>query len=126
MTKNTDNTINLYDARKVLEATFADAARGIWNEIADAVEEHGPHQTIEFLQADTRTAHLVHRVTSRSTSTISNILDDMKFKIYVAAVFAITEEAAAAEKDADAEGEEIAETVAKHVRAAGRRYAANI
>jgi len=125
MTK-TENTINLYDAKQVLEKTFADAARTIWNEIADAVEEHGPHQTIEYLQAHTRTDFMVHRVTSRSTSTISNMLDDMKCKIYTAAIFAITQEAAAAEKDADAEGEEIAETVAKHIRAEGRRYAANI
>jgi len=34
MTK-TENTINLYDAKQVLEKTFADAARTIWNEIAD-------------------------------------------------------------------------------------------
>jgi len=125
MTK-TENTINLYDAKQVLEKTFADAARTIWNEIADAVEEHGPHQTIEYLQAHTRTDFMVHRVTSRSTSTISNILDDMKFKIYIAAAFAIREEAAAEEENGDAEGEEIAEAVAKHIRAEGRRYAANI
>jgi len=125
MTK-TENTINLYDAKQVLEKTFADAARTIWNEIADAVEEHGPHQTIEYLQAHTRTDFMVHRVTSRSTSTISNILDDMKFKIYIAAAFAIREEAAAEEQNGDAEGEEIAEAVAKHIRAEGCRYAANI
>lgn len=128
MTTKTHTKIDLHAARKAIEDILTDAALTQWEEIADSIEEHGPHETIEFLKGHVAPHFRHHRISSRSTSLISNLLDDMKFGIYTGAIFVIEEETRLVEKftPADAEGEDIAAEVAKAVRSAGRRAAANI
>ena len=123
MTTATDTKIDLHTARKAIESVIADAALTQWEEIAQSVEEHGPEMTIDFLKGYVAPHFRHHRITSRSTSMVSNLLDDMKFGIYTGAIFVIEEEMRLLAKF---EEENIVVGVAKAVRSAGRRAAANI
>jgi hypothetical protein len=128
MTTKTHTPTDLRAARHGMETILADAAMTIWEDIAASIEEHGPQQTIDFLKGHVAPHFRHHRISSRSTSIIDNLLDDMKFGIYTGAIFVIEEETRLVEKftPADAEGEDIAAQVAKEVRSAGRRASANM
>lgn len=127
MNTKTATKIDLHSARGAVENVLAEAALTVWEDIAASIEEHGEEQTATYLEGHLAPHFRTQRLSSRSTSTISNLLDDMKFGIYTAAFFVIREEIKAnMPRWQDAGIAEVTADIAKEVRRAGRHYAANI
>jgi uncharacterized protein (DUF2164 family) len=118
-------TTDLHTARTEIEAVLSAAATYQWEEIAASIEEHGAEATMDFLKGYLAPHYATQRLSSRSTSMISNLLDDMKYGIYTSAYFTIQQEIAFLAPTSPT-ADDMFVQVAKEVRRVGRHYAANI
>ena len=82
-------TMDLYTARKEIEAVIKSAAAQIWTEIFECLHEKGIDATQDLLSRRLETNASCDRLTSRSTSMISNLMDDVQHSVISSAYFAL-------------------------------------
>jgi hypothetical protein len=84
-----ETTTENFNARSTISNALQQEARRHWDDIIDVAETRGVH-LIKMILSDTMHAIGRKRITSRSTSTICNLLDDLKDTIVVGAYTTIT------------------------------------
>ena len=84
-----ETTPENFNARHEITNALKQEARRHWDDIIDVAETRGVH-LIKMILSDTMHAIGRKRLTSRSTSTICNLLDDLKDTIVVDAYSTFT------------------------------------
>lgn len=84
MNTTVDTEISTFNARLCIEGALQLEARRLWNDIIAADAEHGTEWTRMILH-DEMNKVARKRITSRSTSVISNMLEDLYGSVCMAA-----------------------------------------
>lgn len=90
MNTMTDTEISTFNARSAIETALGNEARRLWNDIIKADAEHGTEWTRMILTDQMHTVAR-KRITSRSTSVISNMLEDLYGAVCMAAYAKVIE-----------------------------------
>ena len=85
----TEIRLDSYAARDAIEQIMRDRAAQIWTEITEYADANGYEQTHTLLKEQASRAAGSRRFTSRSTSVISNMLEDLQESVIGAAFFAL-------------------------------------
>jgi hypothetical protein len=85
----TEIRLDSYAARDAIETIMRDRAAQIWTEIVEYADENGYAVTHSMLKEQASRAAGSRRFTSRSTSVVSNMLEDLQESVIAAAYFAL-------------------------------------